>query len=412
MPKIDATQIRKPKATKKQHRSELNAVEKIEFLFQKHLPEIYRNVITGDWELKGVPLTEEDLNTWILIFQSELTGITEPLFFRYLKSNNITQINPIHEYFKNTKVSDNISGTIHRLASCINTDTILISDEKNDVDYTEHFLTKWMVGAVAQVYGRGVNPLMLVLAGSKQNTGKTTFFRNLLPVALKPYLAEPKGLSDMKDADLGMILCENFICFDDEMSGRSWKDWQRMKSMLSMDYYTMRRPYEKRQRKFPRIASMCATNNQLDILGDPTGNRRLIPINVLSINHEVYNNINKDDLWMEAYQLMMDGYDHNLKQHDIEWLNNSTANFEIIDDVVEMIIEYFEPPSKDCVGRYTATQITQILLRYNSIRNLHANKVGEKLRKLGYEQRRDNPEGSKTWIIALKPQYNFKLDSK
>lgn len=379
----------------------MKPVEKIRILFNKHLPHLLRNDINGEWEKDGQVLTEEDINSHILEFQSEATGISEALFYRFLKSNNIKNYNPIRDFFESKSDIDN-KGLISALASCIETDTGVSLSNNDPVNYVEHFLRKWLVGAVAQAFGKGVNPLMIVLAGVKQNTGKTTFFRNLVPQELKAYMAEPKGLSEMKDADLGMILCENLIVFDDEMSGRSWKDWQRMKSMLSMESFTMRRPYERRQRKYSRIASLCATNNQLDLLGDPTGNRRLIPINVISIDHNKYNGIDKVSLWLEAYYFMLNGFDHHLKQEDIELLNSCTKDFESVDEVIELIQEYFHSPEECQLGRFTATQIASVLMKNSTFKNLHPNKIGERLRKLGYQQKRDNQIGGRTWVIDIK----------
>lgn len=386
--------------------SDKRPVEKIKILFEDHLNDIRRNVITGEWEIDGKPLTEEDMNSHLLDFQNRATGITEALFFRFLKSNYIKSYNPIHKFFEaNSKL--NPKGLITKLAETIETDTGLQGSDFEPM-FVEHFIRKWMVGAVAQAHGRGVNPLMLILAGIIQNTGKTHWFRELLPLELRNYFAEPKGMSDLKDADLGMLLTENFLVLDDEMAGRTWKDYQRMKSMLSMASFTMRRPYDKRQRKYPRLASLCATNNNLDLLGDPTGNRRMIPINVLSINHESYNNIDKKALWLEAYHLMQSGFDHNLKQDDIKILNECTKDFEVVDETVELIHEYFLPPEDCSMGRMTATQVAQEIMRNSPFKNLHPNRIGERLKKMGYEQRRDNASGARTWIIDTKTNYHQK----
>ncbi len=404
MPKIDMKITKRPSSEKPERDAkELKPVDKIRILFKEYLSDLRRNTITGEWEVDGKPLSEEDMNSHLLVFQSKFTGISEALFLRFLKSNNVTPYNPIHEFFELRK-EQMPKGNIKALAESIRTDTGFNDSEFNP-NFVEHFFTKWLVGAVAQAHKKGVNPLMPVLAGTLQNTGKTTFFRNLLPVELMPYFAEPKGLSEMKDADLGMVLCENLICFDDEMSGRSWKDWQRMKSMLSMSSYTMRRPYDRRQKKYPRLASLCATNNNLDMLGDPTGNRRLIPINVLSIDHAAYNAVDKEALWMEAYQLYISGYDHNLNQEDIKMLNDCTKDFEVVDETVELLQEYFEPPSDTCVGRMTATQVTQVLMRHSSFKFIHPNKIGSCLKRMGYEQRRDNANGSRTWVISVQSQF-------
>lgn len=394
----------KKEATKDTDLDGKQPVEKIRVLFERHLNDIQRNQINGEWEINGQALTEEDMNSHLLEFQGETTGITEALFFRFLKSNNIQSYNPIHQFFQEHKKIKK-TGLIKSLANSISTDTGT-TDTNSSINFVEHFLTKWMVGAVAQAHGRGVNPLMLILAGTKQNTGKTHWFRELLPQELREYFAEPKGMSDLKDADLGMLLTENFLVLDDEMAGRTWKDYQRMKSMLSMASFTMRRPYDKRQRKYPRLASLCATNNNLDLLGDPTGNRRMIPINVLSIDHESYNKIDKAALWLEAYHLMESDFEHNLKQDDIQLLNDCTKDFEVVDETIELIDEYFMAPEESSYGRMTATQVTQVLMRYSTFKHLHPNRIGERLRKMGYKQRRDNSTGSRTWVIEAKPNYS------
>jgi L-ascorbate metabolism protein UlaG (beta-lactamase superfamily) len=50
-------------------------------------------------------------------------------------------------------------------------------------------LTKWLLGIIEPVYINEPNILMLVLAGKKKGTGKSWFFRNLLPKPLKNYFA-------------------------------------------------------------------------------------------------------------------------------------------------------------------------------------------------------------------------------
>ena len=55
---------------------------------------------------------------------------------------------------------------------------------------------KWIVGCVhnwiSPLNETKVSPLTFVLCGQKQGTGKTSFFRNLLPKELQDYLIEKK----------------------------------------------------------------------------------------------------------------------------------------------------------------------------------------------------------------------------
>lgn len=403
-PPIKKETVTEAKEVKISPEDHLHPVEKIDFLFKRDFPDLKRNVITGEFENVGGELSQEEINSTILDFKVETKGITETLFFLYLNSNKIQSYNPVKGFFlSNAKLKP--TGLIDKLAATIVSDTGMRDDEFCP-DYTQHFLKKWMVGAVAMVFGKGTNMLMLILAGEKQNTGKTTWLRKLVPQELAAYSAEPKGIDDMKEAELGMLMVENFIILDDEMQNRRWRDWKKMKSLLSSATATIRRPYDKRQRKYERLGSLCSTTNNLDLLGDPTGNRRLIPINVIEINHVEYNELDKKLLWMEAYHLMLNGYNFELTQKDIEILNQNTKNFEIVDEIIELIEEYYEPPNKEAIGRFTSTQVSVYLGQMSHIRHgLPANQVGQRLRKMGYEQRRQDSGGSRTWCINKKTTF-------
>lgn len=50
------------------------------------------------------------------------------------------------------------------------------------------------------------------------------------------------------------------------------------------------------QARLERLAVLCGTSNDEEIINDPTGNRRIIPINILDIDHEKFEEINKTDL--------------------------------------------------------------------------------------------------------------------
>ena len=74
-----------------------------------------------------------------------------------------------------------------------------------------------------------------------------------------------------------------------------------------------------------RYAVLCGTSNEEEVINDPTGNRRIIPINVTNINWDAYEAIDKAALWMELYHAYHD--DPNswmLTSTDIQYLNEKT----------------------------------------------------------------------------------------
>jgi predicted P-loop ATPase len=96
-----------------------------------------------------------------------------------------------------------------------------------------------------------------------------------------------------------------------------------------------------------RLAVLGGTSNENEILTDPTGNRRIIPINVLSINHEAYNAIDKIDVLMEAYHLFKSGFKWELSRDDIRTLNNNTGYFEQSSPEYDLLTKTFERPADD-----------------------------------------------------------------
>src|SRR5690625_766885 len=119
--------------------------------------------------------------------------------------------------------------------------------------------------------------LKSVLAGSKQNTGKTHTLRYILPDELQPYFGESELTGD-KDENL--LMCNKAIILNDEMSNKSKRDLTVMKKLCSVQWFNLRRPYGKSNEDIRRIAALCGTSNDMQILSDPTGNRRIIPIEV------------------------------------------------------------------------------------------------------------------------------------
>jgi len=74
----------------------------------------------------------------------------------------------------------------------------IITDTKNHGKW----ITKWLVSVVASAYGN-YSPLVLVLSGERQGTGKTHFFRYLLPKKLRYLFGESK-MDNGKDDEILM----------------------------------------------------------------------------------------------------------------------------------------------------------------------------------------------------------------
>jgi hypothetical protein len=215
-------------------------------------------------------------------------------------------------------------------------------------------------------------------------THNTEFFRRLLPSELKDYYAESK-LDAGKDDEI--LMTQKLLIMDDEMGGKSKKDEMKLKEMLSRQTFSLREPYGRANVDLNRLAVLCGTTNNEDILSDPTGNRRLIPIAVYNINHESYNAVDKIDVLMEAYHLYKSGFNWEMTREDIAELNSATARFEKYSSEYELCLQHFKIPDKGDVECFmTATEIKNYL-ETHSVQKLSLDRLGKELTRIGFEQK-------------------------
>lgn len=293
--------------------------------------------------------------------------------------------NPLKDFIeKNRELITNgtTKGLIEKLAITICSDSG-INNDVFDVEYEYHYIKKWMVGMIASIYGH-TSPLLLALVGS-QNTGKTFWFRHLLPDVLKKYMAQIK-LSIEKDAEIAMT--KYLMILDDELAGKTKMEEKHLKELTSKSMFTFRPPYGRVSIQRPRLAVLCGTSNEEQILSDPTGNRRIIPIHVISINHELYNSIDKTALFMEAVRLYESGEKWELSNEEIQRLEKNTVNYVAENYERELIEQYFEMPTEYNISFakfFTTTNIKDFI--ETKIKDkLNIRKVGMELRIMKFER--------------------------
>lgn len=316
----------------------------VEFLRQNY--KVRKNCITQKIEVDNKEMTQEVFNTVLIKTKAFFNSkeVTRELLEQLLFSEYTDVYNPITEYIDNNKHRTS-TGNISRLHYCLESPTPL-----KDV-----FIRKWMLSIIAAYEGHPVRSVLALTGG--QNTGKTEFFRRLLPKDLQKYYAESK-LDAGKDDEL--LMCQKLIVMDDEMGGKSKQDEKRFKELTSKHTFSIRAPYARFNEDFKRLALLCGTSNDPDIITDPTGNTRILPIEVTEIYRDNYNSIDKDDLFMEAYRMYHEGEEWQLNREEIEALKIISDEFESTPFERELILEYFRKPQKDEPCEYlTATAVKE-----------------------------------------------------
>lgn len=297
----------------------------IQWLSMNHPMRI--NSITKKIEETGTDLTEAKRNTIYLRARITFNSkeVTKQLVDSIIFSDFITEYNPITEYIDKNR-HRNSTGNIEKVIESIKTNT-----PNSDV-----FIKKWLVSIIAAYDGFPVRSVLALVGG--QNTGKTEWFRRLLPSKLTKYYAESK-LDNGKDDEI--LMTEKLIVMDDEMGGKSKQDEKRFKELTSKQTFSLRAAYGRHNEDYKRLSILCGTSNDPNIINDPTGNTRILPIDVISINHELYNSIDKDELFMELLRSYEGGYEWRLNKDEMSDLNLVSQNFETIAFERELILQFF-----------------------------------------------------------------------
>ena len=300
---------------------EENDTVKMDLFIKENYP-IAKNNFNQQYEFQGLPVNDEIINTITVHakkyfdFKVSATDVSQLIFNSQSKTYD-----PILDYFNN---NDSVStgDEIDRYA-----DFILPFNEFN-----RWVLKRWLVGAIhnwtSSFDDEEVSPLVLVLCG-KQASGKTSFFRNMLPKELRRYFIDESMEEGGKDVLKRMAT--SMIMLNDEFGGMAHKDVKNFKKITEKNKITVRLPYGRLDVDLKRRTMLCGTTNDNSILKDETGNRRILPIDFESVNYLEAVSFDKDALLKCAHNLYKSGFDFRVfSKEDIDYLNENTKqNLEI-----------------------------------------------------------------------------------
>lgn len=355
----------------------------------RHTYDIRLNEITLYLENKGVQVDDTFLNS-IFVNAKVTFALQAPtsLMKEILFSDFISSYNPIYEFYESNmdKIPKFLPGDIPQIVLDL-WDTFEVDNKQYLIEYG----TKWLVSIIAaSFYVR--SPLMLILVG-KPDVGKSEFFERLLPRSLRQYFGNP-DLGSGKD--LYIAMGNKWLILDDEVTGKSKKEDSMMKKLLTSPSFTLRKPYGMTQIDVKRLAVLCGTSNPDELLTDPTGNRRLLPIRVKKRNFEAFDNIDKDELFMSLYQMYIDGFDWKVSGTGIEKLTEHTEEFQNYSVEYELILKYFKRGS----GMLTTADV-KVFIEDKTGQKLSLNKIGQELTRIGIEKKSARIDGmpKKVWLL-------------
>jgi predicted P-loop ATPase len=105
-----------------------------------------------------------------------------------------------------------------------------------------------------------------------------------------------------------------------------------------------------------------------------------LPVNVISINHKKYNEINKAALFMAFYDLYKSGFEWHLSNEDIIQLNEGTDDFQATNMEAELILSFLAVPDTNALHEgvlMTNTEIKNYLETWSKQKIFSTNKLGK-----------------------------------
>lgn len=305
--------------------------------------------------------------------------------YSIIESSFSPRINPIHEYFKRLSSIDVGGGedgsaslslkAIPDLASCM-----VVRNSQKWLPY----LTKWLVAVVANAMDDREcrNHTCLVLTG-EQGKFKTTFLDLLCPSKLHGYSYTGKIYPQEKDT-LTYIGQNLIVNIDDQLKALNKRDENELKNLITCPMVKYRMPYDKYVEEHPHLASFVASVNGNDFLTDPTGSRRFLPFEVLSIDIEKAKRISMDNVYAEAKALLKSGFRYWFDDDEIAELYRESEDFQVQTAEMELLLRCFEKPTEDeSYSLMTTTEILTYLGVYTH-QPLVAKRMGEAFKKAGY----------------------------
>jgi predicted P-loop ATPase len=197
-------------------------------------------------------------------------------------------------------------------------------------------------------------------------------------------------------------MTKKLLILDDEFGGKSKQDAKKFKDLISKQTFTLRRPYGRVSEDLPRFAVLCGTSNEDEVINDPTGNSRIIPVNITSFNLERFKSIDKRALWAEVLDFYNEvGNDWMLSKDDINDLGRIAATNKQASQEEEAFLQFFGIPEEGDFCDYKTNTEIKTTIELNTRLKISHVKLAAVLKALGVKKQVKKLNGVAQTVYAV-----------
>lgn len=303
-----------------------------------------KHIIPG--ESFSIENEEEAAQACIYSYMKEAMIPTDGLKLYLMKIADENQHNPVLDWVR-SKPWDR-KGRLQDLY-----DTIT-SQEKEAKDL---LIRRWLITAMHMALGEGIDGAGCLVLQGPQDLGKTWWTKKLVPEEVRKDFIRTDATVDPKDKDQVSQVISYWICELGEIGATFRKaDIDSLKSFITRDHDTMRRPYGEGDKRYPRRTALIASVDQLSYLHDTAGNRRFWTIPCTAINS--YHDIDMQQLWAEILNLIEEhGEGWKLEPDEKDHIARINREHMQIEPIHEMIRAKYDFEIKVVYDWKSATEI-------------------------------------------------------
>lgn len=199
------------------------------------------------------------------------------------------------------------------------------------------FIRRWLITAVQMLIHNGLDSACCLVLQGGQGIGKTWWFRKLCPI---PGLIRTGASVDPKNRDSVSQIIRYWIVELGEIGSTFLRsDIDSLKAFITSDMDIIRRPYSLADQTYPRRTALAASVNEFTFLYDPTGNRRYLTVECLSVDS--YHNVDMQQVFAQIYDEICQGETHMLSDEEKQLVDSINAEHAQIEPTVELLLEAY-----------------------------------------------------------------------